>query len=98
MCCCFGPEDERAGKVVSGGDTQDSDDKDRVRLLGAHHPDDSGKKCLVLDLDETLVHSSFRAVPGADFVIPVQVCHHDVLNCMPKLMNPTNASFLQSSD
>ena len=34
---------------------------------------DQGKKCLALDLDETLVHSSFRAVQGADFVIPVQV-------------------------
>jgi len=33
----------------------------------------TGKKTLVLDLDETLVHSSFRPVPNADFVIPVEI-------------------------
>ncbi|KAJ3124627.1 hypothetical protein HK098_000964 [Nowakowskiella sp. JEL0407] len=32
-----------------------------------------GKKCLVLDLDETLVHSSFKPVAHADYVIPVEI-------------------------
>ncbi|KAJ2076682.1 hypothetical protein H4R24_005562 [Coemansia sp. RSA 988] len=30
-----------------------------------------GRKCLVLDLDETLVHSSFREVEQPDYVVPV---------------------------
>ena len=34
---------------------------------------DKGKLCLVLDLDETLVHSSFRAVPNPDYIIPVKI-------------------------
>jgi len=29
-------------------------------LLGSIKPGDSGKKCLIIDLDETLVHSSFK--------------------------------------
>lgn len=32
-----------------------------------------GKKCLVLDLDETLVHSSFTAIDTADFVVPIKI-------------------------
>ncbi|CDK25689.1 unnamed protein product [Kuraishia capsulata CBS 1993] len=31
------------------------------------------RKCLVLDLDETLVHSSFKYVRHSDFVIPVEI-------------------------
>jgi len=44
-----------------------------VPVLGPQLPHDSGKKTLVLDLDETLVHSSFRPVPSPDYVIPVEI-------------------------
>lgn len=42
-------------------------------LLPPLAPEDRGKKCLVLDLDETLVHSSFKPVANADFIIPVEI-------------------------
>ncbi|KAL6305218.1 HAD-like domain-containing protein [Sparassis latifolia] len=32
-----------------------------------------GRKCLVVDLDETLVHSSLKAVPSPDYVVPVEI-------------------------
>lgn len=38
-----------------------------------------GMPGLVLDLDETLVHSSFKPVPNADFVVPIEIdgqSHH----------------------
>ena len=42
-------------------------------MIGAAAPHDKHKKCLVLDLDETLVHSSFKPVPNPDFIIPVEI-------------------------
>ncbi len=34
---------------------------------------DAHKKTLVLDLDETLVHSSFKPIPDPDYIIPVEI-------------------------
>ncbi|RDW73138.1 HAD-like protein [Coleophoma cylindrospora] len=42
-------------------------------LLPPITPRFQGKKCLVLDLDETLVHSSFKILHQADFTIPVEI-------------------------
>lgn len=42
-------------------------------VIGPQSKEDEGKKTLILDLDETLVHSSFRPVPSPDFVIPVEI-------------------------
>lgn len=45
----------------------------KISLLGPQKPGREGRKCLVLDLDETLVHSSFQPVDKYDFLIPVEI-------------------------
>ncbi|KAK2857018.1 hypothetical protein Q5P01_005753 [Channa striata] len=42
-------------------------------LLPPAKSKDAGKICVVIDLDETLVHSSFKPVNNADFIIPVEI-------------------------
>ncbi|ORX41784.1 NIF-domain-containing protein [Piromyces finnis] len=49
------------------------EDKPNKWLLKPQIPEDVGKKTLVLDLDETLVHSSFKPIAQPDYVIPVQI-------------------------
>ncbi|XP_004081130.1 CTD small phosphatase-like protein isoform X1 [Oryzias latipes] len=34
---------------------------------------DYDKNCVVIDLDETLVHSSFKPISNADFIVPVEI-------------------------
>lgn len=41
--------------------------------LGVREEKYRKKKVLVLDLDETLVHSSFKPVPNADFIVPIVI-------------------------
>ncbi|KAF7976847.1 hypothetical protein HWV62_5552 [Athelia sp. TMB] len=45
-------------------------------LLPPLAPQHAGRKCLVLDLDETLVHSSFKSISQADYVVPVEIEYH----------------------
>ncbi|KAI0730314.1 NIF-domain-containing protein [Fomitopsis betulina] len=42
-------------------------------LLPPIAPEHFGRKCLVLDLDETLVHSSLKPVPSPDYIVPVEI-------------------------
>jgi carboxy-terminal domain RNA polymerase II polypeptide A small phosphatase len=50
-----------------------SSQENHIWLLPPIQPRFKGRKCLVLDLDETLVHSSFKILNQADFTIPVEI-------------------------
>merc|ERR1719167_618595 len=52
---------------------QNSQSKTTKQLLPEIRADDVGKKCIVIDLDETLVHSSFKPISNADFIVPVEI-------------------------
>jgi len=53
--------------------SQQLQNKNQKFLMTPLPPEMKGRKTLVLDLDETLVHSSFRPVPGPDFIISIEL-------------------------
>eukprot|EP01097_Dermamoeba_algensis_P001933 TRINITY_DN1760_c0_g1_i2.p1 TRINITY_DN1760_c0_g1~~TRINITY_DN1760_c0_g1_i2.p1 ORF type:complete len:171 (-),score=29.09 TRINITY_DN1760_c0_g1_i2:990-1502(-) len=70
FCCVSAPpEQEAQGASHDTTELQQS----RGPFLQPPLPQFEKKITLVLDLDETLVHSSFKPVPNADFIIPVEI-------------------------
>lgn len=54
-------------------DEGEAEEEEFQPLLPKQRPCDVGKQTLVLDLDETLVHSAFRPMEHHDFEIPVEL-------------------------
>ena len=86
LLCCFGKRyrsnrpksiagDGGGGGSLPGGagDGGSPSLGEEKPLLGELRPEDADKKCLVIDLDETLVHSSFKPINNADFIVPVEI-------------------------
>uniref|UniRef100_UPI00398F13AF carboxy-terminal domain RNA polymerase II polypeptide A small phosphatase 1-like isoform X3 n=1 Tax=Pristiophorus japonicus TaxID=55135 RepID=UPI00398F13AF len=80
--CCISRDDDDSEQIVVGSNNNASllvDGKSNAtkipvpKLLPEVKVQDRGKKCVVIDLDETLVHSSFKPVNDADFIIPVEI-------------------------
>uniref|UniRef100_A0A8D8Y6N1 protein-serine/threonine phosphatase n=1 Tax=Cacopsylla melanoneura TaxID=428564 RepID=A0A8D8Y6N1_9HEMI len=75
LLCCFrgNSSSSNVSKTPAGSESPCSPPHSPVRLLPPIRHQDMHKKCMVIDLDETLVHSSFKPINNADFVVPVEI-------------------------
>lgn len=74
LLCCFGSNNQGASNpVITEENGQYSPKLQGKFLLPPVRHQDLHKICLIIDLDETLVHSSFKPISNADFVVPVEI-------------------------
>lgn len=81
LLCCFRPTSaniyQDSNSIYSNSDATQHHNTFTQKysgkyLLPARKPSDN-RICLVIDLDETLVHSSFKPIENADFIVPVEI-------------------------
>jgi len=74
LLCCFGvPAQQNSLALHADENGQYSPKLQGKYLLSAVRHQDMHKKCMVIDLDETLVHSSFKPISNADFIVHVEM-------------------------
>lgn len=99
LLCCFRPPVVQQPSPVQSEENginrlNESSTQSEVFLLRPVEQRDSNKKCVVIDLDETLVHSSFQPINNADFVIPVEI--DNTIHQVYVLKRPHVDEFLQT--
>mmetsp|Transcript_15092 Transcript_15092/g.40822 ORF Transcript_15092/g.40822 Transcript_15092/m.40822 type:complete len:284 (+) Transcript_15092:160-1011(+) len=94
LLCCFAPKPKPLPSHAPPALL-----RERGPLIGPKHPSDSHKKTLVLDLDETLVHSSFKPIETPDCIVPVEIEGRNVdvyvlkRPCLDKFMESVGQRF-----
>ena len=79
LLCCFRPDageyvrGEAEAVVIRPPQPPTPPQFSGEAVIGPLGVADAGRKTLVLDLDETLVHSSFKPIADPDYVIPVEI-------------------------
>ncbi|KAL5488945.1 hypothetical protein EMCRGX_G017974 [Ephydatia muelleri] len=77
ILACFKKDEPAVGSAPFSSDSSSSPPTPELGadkyLLPALEPGHEDRKCVIIDLDETLVHSSFKPVNNADFIVPVEI-------------------------
>lgn len=106
ICCCFCSKNRPSGDDSKTGTHQEVPLQEpnqvpqppvqqQEALLPPLGPEFRNKKTLVLDLDETLLHSSFKPIPNPDFIVPVEI--DDIVHKVYVLKRPGVDEFMRQS-